>query len=108
MSDLLLKGEYIGDKLRILATDGKTLNILKKGQYERIGLVPIMDGEQGKLGRPKFVERNEEKIHDDAKDRGADVLVTFDGRGRQYTAGLARVIDEKLRKRLGLPLDPAF
>tara|TARA_Y100000310_G_C20689727_1_gene821420 strand:+ start:2085 stop:2411 length:327 start_codon:yes stop_codon:yes gene_type:complete len=108
MSDLLLNGEYIGDKLRVLATDGKTLKILDKGQYERVGLVPIVDGERGKLGRPKFVKRNEGAICKDAKDRGADVLVEFDGRGRQYTAGLARVIDEKLRKRLGLPLDPAF
>jgi len=99
----IYRGKYEGDNLRILTSDGKTLALLDSGQYERKGIVPILYGVRGKLGRPRFVKRKEKDIYDDAMRRGADVLVEFNGR-RIYTAGLARItLSMTGRGRLGLP-----
>src|SRR3989344_5275764 len=100
----IYRGKYEGDKLRILTSDGKTLALLDSGQYERKGIVPIVEGVPGRFGKPRFVERSQEAIYNNARRRGADVLVKFDGKGRSYTTGLARItlcIAE--RGRLGLP-----
>jgi len=104
----ILHGIYNGRNLDILRVRGKTRLRVNEGQYERIGIVAIKVGIPSRYRKPRFTKRSQDDICKEAISRGADVLVDFDENGGGYTAGLARIVDVEMRRKLVLSVDVVY